>query len=179
MRERDQIRLLEYLDDRLSANERSEVEAWLAVDAEARRLVDEHRLVWDALGTLEGVHDPQLAAPSGSFRERVQQSAGGLTTTEPFSRGLQATGLLAAAVVLAVAVFQWYAPSQGTADLLLSDEERMVVQDLDLLENLELLEQYGVELDLARELEVMRAFDGEGEIAALGSEADAGGEPGR
>ena len=43
----------------------------------------------------------------------------------------------------------------------LSSEERLIVQNLDLLESLDLLEEYRSELDLAVDYEVMRAFDGE------------------
>ncbi|MBM3985795.1 MAG: Fis family transcriptional regulator, partial [Planctomycetes bacterium] len=52
MNERDGMRLMEYLDGRLDAGERAEVEAWLARDPEARRLAAQHRDLWAELAAL-------------------------------------------------------------------------------------------------------------------------------
>lgn len=149
MHERDGIRLMEYLDGTLSPAERQEVEAWLAVDADARRMLAEHRELWSLLGSADAV--PESVA-SEDFRrrtlERAQQPA--LPSWKP-----RVVALIAASLLVGVVVFAWHdAASRST----LSAEDVAVVGNLDLLENLEFIEQHGDVLDASVHNAVLHQF---------------------
>ena len=157
--ERDQIRLMEYLDGRLPADAAADVERWLADDPAARRLADQHRRTWDLLGEAsETLPSPAEAGGSDAFRhttlERVRRDA----RPRP-AAARRSLALLAAALLVVVTLFALQEDPAPWSRL--SAEERDIVQNLDLLESLDLLDTYGRQLDLAVDIEIMRAFDGE------------------
>ncbi len=178
MDERDGILLMGYLDGALTPDETARVEAWLARDPQARRLLEEHRLVWQALG--EAWSQPDVRATSGAgvvrnFRAPVTATAGAAagapargpadaTAESPraprprFDVGARGAALLAASLVAAVALFAWWdrPPVNG-----LSSADQDIVAHLDLLESLDFVDKRGEQLDLAAGVELLAAFDGE------------------
>ena len=156
MNEPDQIRLMEYLDGRLDSGEAAEVEAWLARDGDARRLADEHRATWRLLGELDVTGEARAVA---GFREATVRAARAETAASRPSVPLRTVALIAATLIVAVGLFIMRTSAPGWTKL--SGEERLVVQNLDLLESLDVLEIYGSELDLAVQVDILRAFEGE------------------
>jgi anti-sigma factor RsiW len=156
MDERDAIRLMEWLDGRLDPEEAAEVEAWLERDPEAARLAAEHRAVWSALGAVDLAEN---ADDSDAFRERTVARARA-AEQRVMPRLSRAAMLVAASLLVAVSLFVLMRPSSPPWARL-TDEEREIVQNLDLIEALDVLEQYGSELDLAVQVEILQAFDGE------------------
>jgi anti-sigma factor RsiW len=156
MNEHDQIRLMEYLDGRLDERASAEVEALLANDEIARRLADEHRAAWELLGQLE---TPAEACRVPGFRDATVRAAHEETAASRPPIPMRTVALIAASLIVAVgfAIMRSAAPAWTK----LSDEERMVVQNLDLLESLDVLETYRSELDLAVQVDILRAFEGE------------------
>ena len=149
MHERDGIRLMEYLDGTLSAVERQDVEAWLAVDAEARRTLAEHRALWTLL---DAADTAPAADTSEEFRRRTLERARepAFTSWKP-----RAVALIAASVLVGVVVFAWHdAASHST----LAAEDVAVVGNLDLLEDLDFLEQHADVLDASVLAGVLREF---------------------
>lgn len=158
MDERDAIRLMEWLDGRLGPDESAEVEAWLEQDPQAARLAAEHRALWAAMGDTDMAPD---SAESDAFRLATVARARERRVMPRFSR---AAMLVAASLLVGVSLFVLMRP-QAPPWARLTEEEREIVQNLDLLESLDMLEQYGQELDLAVDVEILQAFAGEvGEI---------------
>jgi anti-sigma factor RsiW len=154
MNEHDGIRLMEYLDGRLDAGERAEVEAWLARDPAARRLLEEHRRTWAELAEL-----PQWPVqPSEEFRRATLRRA------EEERRApllpLRARGLAALAASLLVALGGWtWWSAQDRAARDASDHE--LVGHLHVLQEYEFLRAHATELDIAVQSELLRHFKGE------------------
>ena len=155
MSERDGIRLMEYLDGRLTAGERAEVEAWLARDPEARRLAAEHARLWALLG--EALPVPDVGA-SEMFRARTLRLAEQERPATLNPLRTRAAALLAASLLLAVVGWAWWSAHTRVA---LSEADRAVVSQLHVLENYDFLEAHAQELDVAVKAEVLRHFAGE------------------
>ena len=154
MNERDGIRLMEYLDGRLSAAERSEVEAWLARDPEARAAATEHRQLWSLLG--EALPVPEIAT-SEDFRRATLARAD--ADKDAGRRPLLLRPLSLAAAALLVGVSFW---AYRTAhDRALAPGDRDVVAHLGMLEHYDFLQVHGAELDVAIQADVMRHLAGE------------------
>ena len=159
MNEADGIRLLEFLDGTLSQDERARVEAWLAVDPEARQVLDQHRRAWQMLGEAYSAPDVQ---PSEEFRRRAIERA---RQSQPARRtwlGLtsRGAGLLAASLIAVIGLFAWFERSRAPEPWI-SPEDRDVVMNLDLLQSRDFLDKRGDQLDLARGIDLVAAFDGE------------------
>jgi len=154
MDERDGLRLMEYLDGRLDARERAEVEAWLARDPQARALLAEHRRLWQALGALPA---PQVQA-SEAFRRATVQRASEERTAGVTPLRLRAVALLAASLLVVAVGWAWFAAHERAQ---LSPLDREVVGHLHLLESYDFLRTHADELDIAVRSEVLRHFEGE------------------
>jgi anti-sigma-K factor RskA len=154
LNEHDGIRLMEYADGTLPPAERERVEAWLAVDAEARRVLAQHRALWGLLG--ESDPAPPVRE-SAEFRRRTVARAREQDAEPAFGGGWRsrATALAAAAVLIGVIGFAWQDAESRSA---LDDADVAVVGHLDLLERLPFLEQHAEALDLANGAVVLRAF---------------------
>lgn len=148
--ERTRQLLQDLVDGSLPGHRRAEAEDLLHRDAEARRFVEEHRALWLVLGEAfedEGARSDEL------FRARVARAARGR------SRAPLRRLALAAAVLLAV-VGTWLGLPDAAA---LSPEDQQVVRYLHVLRAFDVLERQAQALDLRYDLEVLRAFEGEGE----------------
>jgi anti-sigma factor RsiW len=154
--ERDGLRLMEYLDGTLPATERRSVEAWLAVDPEARRVLAQHRALWELLGEADPAAEPSA---SEEFRRRTLARA-----SEPAASAwrARAVALLAASLLVSVVVFAWHDAESRSA---LADEDVVVVGNLDLLENLDFMDTHGRVLDDAVLAAALRAFEAPAEDA--------------
>lgn len=152
MNERDGIRLMEYLDGRLPAAERAEVEAWLARDPEARAAAAEHRRLWSLLG--EALPSPQVDA-SEDFRRATVARADADEGRRPLL--LRPLSLAAAALLVAVSIWAWNSANERA----LQPGDRDVVAHLGLLEHYDFLQAHGSELDVAIQAEVIRHLAGE------------------
>lgn len=141
--------LIDYLDGSLPAGQRHEVEALLAADSQARRFVDEHQLIWDALGD---ALEPTDVAPDPAFRARVLAGAE-VRRAFPWAR----VASLAAGLLVSVSVAVWFLPDDAPPPL--SPEDSQVVRYLHVLEHFELLDTRGRDLDLRRDLEILRALE--------------------
>lgn len=165
MKTPDELRLLEYLDGRLSDAERAEVEAHLARDEGARRLVDEHRALWDLLGREA---DADVSTSEAFRRATVERArvdvAGAASWRRPgvWKRGVALAA--AAALVVSVTVTWLAEPGEG---YVVSDAERPIIGHLELLEHLDFLEEHGELLDVVDAWHRTRAFDDE---VAMGDE---------
>jgi anti-sigma factor RsiW len=155
MSEREGIRLMEYLDGRLTAGERAEVEAWLARDPEARRLLAEHRRLWTLLG--DALPAPDVAA-SSRFRERTLELAEQERPAALLPLRSRATALLAASLLVVVVGWAWWSANERSG---LSDADRDVVGQLHVLEHYDFLQAHSRELDVAVRSEVLRHLAGE------------------
>jgi len=153
MNEREGIRLMEYLDGRLTPAERVEVEAWLARDAEARDAAEQHRRVWALLG--EALPAPQVAA-SEDFRRAAIARADADTGPRPLL--LRPASLIAAALLLAVSIWA-YRSAHDRAGLDAADRD--VVAHLGMLEHWDFLTAHGDDLDVAIQSELIRHLAGE------------------
>lgn len=154
MDEHDGIRLMEYLDGRLDAAGRAEVEAWLARDPAARAALAQHRRLWQQLGALPA---PAIEA-SEAFRRATVERAAGERQAPVTPLRLRATALLAASLLVAVVGWAWWA-ARGRATL--DPRDREVVGHLHLLESWDFLQAHADELDIAVRGEVLRHFEGE------------------
>jgi len=155
MSEREGIRLMEYLDGRLDAGERAEVEAWLASDPEARRLLAEHERLWALLG--EACPVPDVAA-SPDFRERTLRLAEQERPAALLPFRARAMALMAASLLVVAVGWAWWSASRHSS---LSDADRPVVSQLRVLENWDFLQAHDRELDIAVKYEVLRHLGGE------------------
>jgi len=155
MNERDGIRLLEYLDRRLPPGERAEVEAWLARDPEARRLLAEHERLWSLLG--EACPVPDVAA-SPDFRERTLRLAEQERPAALLPFRARAVALLAASLLVVAVGWAWWSASRRAG---LSESDRAVVSQLRVLENWDFLQAHDRELDTAVKAEVLSHLAGE------------------
>ena len=155
MNERDGIRLLEYLDRRLPPGERAEVEAWLARDPEARRLLAEHERLWALLGKECPAPD---VADSPDFRARTLRLAEQERPAALLPFRARAVALLAASLLVVVVGWAWWSASRRSG---LSESDRAVVGQLRVLENWDFLQAHGRELDMAVKAEVLSHLAGE------------------
>lgn len=150
----DQQALLQAsIDGSLRQEDAAAVAALLERSVEARAYVAEHTWLWSELllaCDAEG-------APSESFRADVVARA---HDREPAPLPLRRRLAVAAAVLIGVSLFAWSrvtAPDRPA----LSAEQRNVVRHLHVLRDLDFLEEYGTELDLRGDYDVMLAFAGE------------------
>ena len=141
--------LIDYLDGSLPAGQRSEVESLLQADPAARRFVDEHQLIWDALGSSQD--EPGVSADP-AFRARVLAGAQ-VRAAFPWAR----VASLAAGLLVSASVAVWFLQDEGPPPL--SPEDQQVVRYLHVLEHFELLDTRGRDLDLRRDLEILRALE--------------------
>ena len=141
--------LIDYLDGSLPAGQRLEVETLLAADPEARRFVDEHQLIWESLGA---AMEDTGAAPDPGFRARVLAGAH-VPRVIPWAR----LASMAAGLLVGVSVAVWFLADDGPRPL--SPEDQQVVRYLHVLEHFELLDTRGRDLDLRRDLEILRALE--------------------
>ena len=141
--------LTDYLDGSLPAAQAREVDELLERDPEARAFVDEHRLVWEALG--EALDDVGVA-PDPAFRSRVLAQARPQRVI-PWARAAS----LAAAVLVAATLVVWFLQDDGPPAL--SPEDGQVVRYLHVLDHFEMLDTRGRDLDLRRDLEILRALE--------------------
>ncbi len=157
----DELRLLEYLDGKLPDAERSAVEKRLAKDEEARKLVAEHRAVWDLL-------DDAMAADvstSESFRRQTVERARTDThdTTEGSWRNpatwRRAAAVAAAAALVVMVTGTWMSNSRSR--YVVTDAERPIIGHLELLDHLDFLREHGDSLDLVNAWHRTSALDGE------------------
>ena len=153
------LALMQYLDGTLPPERRAEIEAeieaWLASDPAARRVADEHRRVWAALGDAFPTEQasPEFAAATVLKARREEAGA-------PLALRLRARGVFLAAAVLLVGVVGfafWSASRQAQQSVL----DEAVIGHLHVLSELPFLEAHGEELDLALDLELVRQFQGE------------------
>ena len=154
MNERDGVRLMEYLDGRLDAGERAEVEAWLARDPEARRVAEEQRRLWSELAKL-----PQAPVEaSAEFRRDTLRLAEEERLAPVLPLRARALTALAASLLLAVAGWAWWsAQDRATRDA----AERELVGHLHVLQEYDFLRAHADELDIAVQSEILRHFKGE------------------
>jgi len=141
--------LTDYLDGSLPPGQRAEVEAVLARDPAARRFVDEHALIWDSLG--EALGDTGVA-PDPAFRARVLAGAR-VPRVIPWAR----LASMAAGLLVAASVAVWFIQDDGPPPL--SAEDQQIVRYLHVLDHFELLDTRGRDLDLRRDLEILRALE--------------------
>jgi anti-sigma factor RsiW len=154
MNEPDGLRLMEYLDGRLDAGERAEVEAWLARDPEARSLCEQHRRLWAELATL-----PQAPVEASEEFRRTTLRRAEEERRAPVlplrGRGLTA---LAASLLLAVAGWTWWSAQDRAAR---DATDRELIGHLHVLQEYDFLSAHAVELDIAVQSEILRHFEGE------------------
>lgn len=154
MNERDGMRLMEYLDGRLDAGERAEVEAWLARDPEARRLAAQHRDLWAELAAL-----PQAPVEaSEEFRSATLRRAEDERRAPVLPLRARTLSALAASLLLAVAGWAWWsAQDQAARDA----SDRELIGHLHVLQEYDFLRAHAGELDIAVQSEILRHFKGE------------------
>ena len=154
MNEREGLRLMEFLDGRLDAGERAEVEAWLARDPEARRLVEEHRRLWADLAAL-----PQAPVEaSEEFRRDTLRRAEQERLAPVLPLRARALAALAASLLLAVVGWTWWSAQDRAAR---DAAERELVGHLHVLQEYDFLRSHADELDIAVQSEILRHFLGE------------------
>ena len=150
----ERVLLQDFVDGTLAEERLTDVSTLLGRSESARRFVAEHQVIWDALGDAYG--EPDVRA-NAEFREHaLALTLGSATPTQ----GRWRVAGLAAAALLAVIAYAWF--DRGGSPL--SDipaADRNVVKYLHVLQNLELAETYGAELDLRGDFEIYRAFEGE------------------
>ena len=147
--------LMQFLDGTLPDGRRAEVEAWLAGDPVARRVADEHRRLWAALGE---AFPPEAA--SAEFAAATVLKARREEAGAPLALRLRARGVFLAAAALLVGVVGfafWSASRQGEQAV----RDEAVIGHLHVLSELPFLEAHGEELDLALDCELVRQFQGE------------------
>jgi anti-sigma factor RsiW len=154
MNEREGIRLMEYLDGRLTPAERAEFEALLARDPQARAAAAEHRRLWSLLG--EALPAPQVS-PSEDFRRATVARADADLAAGPRPLLLRPLSLAAAALLLGVSFWAY----KTAHDRSLAPGDRDVVAHLGMLEHYDFLQSHGEELDVAIQADVMRHLSGE------------------
>lgn len=152
----DELQLLrDHVDGTLPDHRRADVERLLA-RPEARRFVDEHRLVWDALGDALA-QEPE--DESAAFRAETVRRAHADESRDAF-RSRRFAAALAAALLLAVGLLAVLRPPAAPSSTL-SPTDHDVVRHLHLLRDLPLVERWSRELDLRSRLDVLAAFAGE------------------
>lgn len=151
MDDTDRELLRELLDGRLPPERAEQARRLLERDAEARRFVDEHRALWDALA--EAFTEPVPVADE-AFRRAILESA----RDERPRRVIPWRPTLAAAALLLAALSLHLARDDGGAP---SPDEQQMVRYLHVLRSLPSLERGAGALDLRYDLEVLRAFEGE------------------
>ena len=155
MNESQGIRLMEYLDGRLPPAERAEVEAWLAKDPEAQRMMDEQRHLWVLLG--QALPAPAVQ-PSAEFRAVTIERAAQERPSALLPMRSRALALLAASLLVAVGGWAWWSAQTRVR---LDELDRAVVGRLHMLEHFDFLQAHADELDVAVKAEVLRHFQGE------------------
>jgi len=152
--ERGQL-LIQYLDGQLLPAEAATVAGWLARDPELRRLAEQHRRLWSALGDAfpaEQASPPFAAATvARALREEAQA---------PLVVRLRARGVFLAAAALLVGVvgFAFWSTAARTQHSLL---DQAVIGHLHVLSDLPFLEAHGEAFDLALDAELVLVFQGE------------------
>jgi predicted anti-sigma-YlaC factor YlaD len=150
--------MLDYLDGALDAGSRREIEAHLEECARCRTLVLEYQETWNLLG-----HYPPPEPSEGFVRSTVEA----LKANHPSVRRMWAgrAALAAAAVLLIAAVLYFGAgPSRDTGgsqrDAPLAVEPGLI-ENLDLIEDMDFLAEYGEDLELAMEVDLYEIISGE------------------
>ncbi len=155
MTELEQRLLQEHLDGSLPEERQGELVSLLDGNADARRYVAEHQLLWEALG--EAFPEAEDVQASQEFRESVSDAVG-----RPALKRVRLAWVasVAAAALLAVGVSSWM-HRQGSPLEGITGNDREVVRYLHVLRDLDFMQAYGAELDLRGDLEVFHAFAGE------------------
>lgn len=145
----------EYLDEELPAARAEAVAVHLENCPRCREEISGLRAAWDLLD----LH-PE-ASPSGEFIARTMASFRAVRSRERFTTGVRRSAVLAAAVLLAaltLVLFREPDDGFGTSVAVTEDE---VIENLDLIEDLELLQQIGEDLEMAMEYDLFEALGGE------------------
>ena len=142
------------LDGSLSPDEERRARDLLERSDEARRFVAEHRALWEELGR---AFDDAAATSDPAFRARTLAAA---QMSEPRRSTLSLRRIASVAALLLVAVSLYLTRDLGRE---LSREDREMVQYLHVLQHFDLIQTRGEQLDLRYDLDVLRAFEGEGE----------------
>lgn len=143
--ERMEKRMLPYVDGRLKESDRAEVEKHLADCPGCRVRVNAFRAVGSLLDEL-----PQIE-PSGAFDARVharvaaepKKSRGWLAWLTPSPRVALAASLLVAAVI-------WVGVEHRGSNQVTPPEEAQIEQNLPVLENYDVLSDFGALTDLSQ-----------------------------
>lgn len=156
MNDLEQVLMQEYLDGSLPEERASDVERLLERSADARRFVEEHRAIWEALGAAYPAGEEEFE-PSPEFLARTVEAAE-QAAPQRIRWGMIAS--VAAAALLVVGVSSWMrgdtSPLRG-----IPVADREVVRYLHVLRDMEMLGTFGEQLDLRGDLEVYQAFSGE------------------
>lgn len=140
------------LDGSLTPDDERRARELLDGSDEARRFVAEHRALWEELGR---AFDDVPATSDPAFRARTLAAA---RASEPRRSALSWRRIASLAALLLVAVSLYLTRDLGRE---LSREDREMVQYLHVLQHFDLIQARGEQLDLRRDLDVLRAFEGE------------------
>lgn len=149
-------RIVEFLDRALPDESQAAVDEHLLSCGRCRQEVAELGAAWEMLDAFPAV------SPSGDFVQRTMTSFRSIRRGERKAIALRRAVLaVAAGLVLALSVFffgidQDSEPGSGPA---VAEEE--VIENLDLMEDLEFLEEFGEDLDMVMEYEIYVALSEE------------------
>ena len=147
--------MLEFLDGELPEDMSRAVGAHLRSCFRCSEKAAELRASWDLLDLYPA------ARPSENFTAATVAAFRAVRRRERIASGMRRASLLLAAsimAVLAVFLFDRTAEDPGATVAVTEDE---VIENLDLIEDLELLEQLGDDLDMAMEYDLFVALGGE------------------
>lgn len=147
---------LEFLDNLLSESVRAAVDEHLLSCARCRRELSELDAAWDMLD--EFAH----MGPSEDFVQRTMASFRKIRRGEQKTLALRRGALAIAAgliLVLSVILFDSGGGADPHGDGAVADED--VIENLDLVEDLEFLEEFGDDLDMVMEYEFYVALSEE------------------
>jgi len=147
---------LEFLDNVLPGATHDALDEHLLTCTRCRQEVTELRAAWDILDEFP---DP---TPSGDFVQRTMASFQKIRSRERKAVALRRAVLAVAAgliLVLSVVLFDSGPVAEPGSGSAVADED--VIENLDLVEDLEFLEQFGDDLDMVMEYEFYLALSEE------------------
>jgi anti-sigma factor RsiW len=152
-------RIVQYLDNELSDQERAETEEHLSQCNGCRSFLSELRQTWDLLDLYYGI-EPTESFAANTLAQVREEKRGARRL-----RILKTAAILAAACLL-IALVIHYLPSQNSGSPSKMDPdpqlvESELIEELDLIEDLDLLEEYGEDLELAFESDLYDILDDE------------------
>lgn len=150
--------MLDYLDGTLDAGARHEIEAHLEECERCRTLVLEYRETWNLLG-----RHPYLEPSEGFVRGTVEALRAHHRSVRRTWAG-RAAAAAAAVLLIALALYLVATPTRDSGDSRRDASlavEPGLIENLDLIEDMDFLTEYGEDLELAMEVDLYEIISNE------------------